>query len=35
MEDQKSAVLTLLKDLGGILTKPITFPGGRPNKEKI
>jgi hypothetical protein len=35
MEDQKSAVFTLLRDLGGILTKPISLPGGRPSKDRI
>ena len=35
MEDQKSGVLGLLRDIGGILTMPITLPGGRPNREKI
>lgn len=35
MEDQKSGVLTLLRDIGVIFTKPISLPGGRPNREKI
>lgn len=35
MEEQKSGVLTLLKDLSGILTRPISLPGTRPNRDKI
>ena len=36
MEEQKSGVLNLLKDLSGILTKPISLGSPRPkSREKI